>query len=432
MKNSTAVNNNHHILNLISTKDWIIAGLIFLLFFGIYFGLSRQLVQNTPIAKYDDILFEIDTARAIIDMTVFSGNHYRTEVHPIYVLLVNPFAELVGKFISPDPITAIFINALFGAAGTALAYLIFRLMRIKRFSAALFCALFGFSTSQIFLSAIPDTASLAVLTLLFTYTLFIYTLEYTTVHDWIWISAGILTLGVTTTNFAQTFILYALIQLKTDKQQNLRVTLWKIARYALIVIAITVLLALLQKWIYPSSTLFFLPEVYFSELNYASISIFDEPLRIASIVFKSFSADTIIAPNPIFFEIHGRNIIPAVTFTDSSNYMITGIVGLILWSSLLCLNLVQYLKAEKASLLTIGIVACLAFNFVLHSFYGIGEKNKIELFLYTGNITYLFILLTAGWGKITDRSYFLLIPLMAAAAINNLMVLQQIIHFLSF
>ena len=146
----------------IKTNDIILAGLLFLLFFSFYFGFSYQLVYKTPIAEYDDILFEIDTARSIIDMTVFSGYHYRTEVHPIYVLLVNPIGELIGRILPSNEMTAVFINVFFGAIGVSLAYLVLRLTNTKTITALLAALLFGFSASQFYLSIIPDTASLAI------------------------------------------------------------------------------------------------------------------------------------------------------------------------------------------------------------------------------------------------------------------------------
>jgi uncharacterized membrane protein YeaQ/YmgE (transglycosylase-associated protein family) len=414
----------------INWKDLLIAGLVFVLFFGVYFTISRQMIQQTPIAKYDDVLFEIDSARAIIDMTVFSGYHYRTEVHPIYVLLVNPLAEIIGRIISPDEITAIFINSLLGAMGTALAFVLFRLLHTKWLSALLLAFLFGFSASQLFLSVIPDTASLAVCTLLVTYVLFAYSLEYTTISETIWIAAGILTLGVTTTNFMQTLICYGVIQLKMMPKQSFTLSFWKMTRFTFAVISITALLALLQKAIYPSSTLFFLPEVYIGELSYASASIFDEPMRIGGIILKSFFSDTITAPMPIYQEMPKR-IIPAVTFTAATSYTPIGYIGLILWTVLAGLSIVHAIKYKKYDPFLLGAAACLFFNLVLHSFYGIGEKNRIELFLYTGNLTFLVIALASRWAQRTSVAAWVLIPLVATVAANNIIILQQIITTLA-
>ena len=414
----------------INWKDLLTAGLIFLLFFGVYFSISRQMIQQTPIAKYDDVLFEIDSARAIIDMTVFSGYHYRTEVHPIYVLLVNPPAEIIGRVISPDEITAIFINSMLGAMGTALAFFLFRLLHTKWLSALLLACLFGFSASQLFLSVIPETASLAICTLLATYILFVYSLEHGPVPEIIWIAAGILTLGVTTTNFTQTLICYAILQLKMMPQQRFKLSFWKVTRFTFAVLTITVMLALLQKAIYPSATLFFLPEVYISELSYASVSIFDEPLRIGGIIMKSFFSDTIIAPLPIYQAMPNR-IIPAVTFTAATSYTSIGYIGLVLWTVLAGLSIVHAFRCKKFDPFLLGAAVCLLFNFVLHSFYGIGEKNRIELFLYTGNLTFLVIALASRWAQRTSKIAWMLIPLVASVATNNIIILQQIITTLS-
>ena len=433
MKKNTAVNNDHQILNLISTKDRIIAGLIFLLFFGIYFGLSRQLVQNTSIAKYDDILFEIDTARAIIDMTIFSGYHYRTEVHPIYVLMINPIGEVLGRIIPTNEMTSIVINVFFGTAGTTLAYLVLRLADAKISTAVLFALIFGFSTSQLYLSIIPDTASLAIVTLLVTYALFTIALRTQHMPEWAWIIAGILTLGVTTTNFAQTVLCYTVLHLHEMRKSKLGMFFWRTTRYILIVLLIVIPLSLVQKAIYPSTTLFFLPQVYVDELGYASVSIFSAPLEVIPVILKSFFADTVIAPQPVILEI-ATTMMPAVTFTHSGVYTRIGYMGLLIWIFIMGIGMYKMLLDKKFGLLELGQAACLGINLILHSFYGIGEKNKIELFLYTGNLTFLVMMIfIRPFSYIKNRimQFATLASMAAAAAINNIHILQQIIQVLS-
>jgi len=433
MKTNIAAKNDRHILFPINKKDWTIAGLIFLLFFGIYFGLATQLVQNTPIAIYDDVLFEIDTARAIIDMTIFSGYHYRTEVHPIYVLMINPIGEAIGRIIPSNEMTAVFINVFFGAAGTTLAYLVSRLAGTQVSTSVLFTSIFGFSTSQLFLSIIPDTASLAVCTLLITYGLFKISLQTRRVPDWIWIIAGILTLGVTTTNFAQTVLCYAVLQLKDIDKPRPGLNLWRILRYTLLVLLIVIPLSLIQKAIYPSATLFFLPRVYFDELGYASASILSAPLEIIPVILKSFFADTIIAPEPTILEIVGRDI-PAITFTHATTYFPIGYAGLAIWVVMLAASLYQLIKKKRFLLFELGLIASMGFNLILHSFYGIGEKNKIELFLYTGNLTFIVLMLwSRAFYRINNKMirFAALTSLAAAAGINNILILQGIIRLLS-
>jgi hypothetical protein len=433
MKKNTAVKDGHHILFPVTKKDWTIAGLIFLVFFASYFGLSRQLVQNTPIAKYDDILFEIDSSRSIIDMTVFTGYHYRTEVHPIYVLMINPVGEIIGRIIPTNEMTAVVINVFFGAAGTTLAYLVLRLAEVKISIAMLLTLIFGFSTSQLFLSIIPDTASLAICTLLLTYGLFTIALRTQRVPEWAWIIAGILTLGVTTTNFAQTILCYTVLHMQDLQKEKLFPVFWRILRNILLVLLIVIPLSLLQKVIYPSATLFFLPQVYLDELGYASTSIFNAPLAVIPVLLKSFFADTIIAPQPVIREIVTTRM-PAITFTHSSAYTPIGYFGLALWLVILGIGIYKLFRDKKFNRLELGLIACLGFNLLLHSFYGIGEKNKIELFLYTGNLTFLVLLLfTRGFSQIKSKlfQFATLTPLAVAAAINNILILQAIISFLS-
>jgi len=417
----------------IKTNDIIIAGLLFLLFFSFYFGFSYQLVYKTPIAEYDDILFEIDTARSIIDMTVFSGYHYRTEVHPIYVLLVNPIGELIGRILPSNEMTAVFINVFFGAIGVSLAYLVLRHTNTKTITALLAALLFGFSASQFYLSIIPDTASLAICTLLFSYALLLISFHNQKVPLSIWIIAGILSLGVTTTNFVQTIICYFSAQILIEKKTKLPRKVLITILYAIIVIAIVMLLAIFQKWLYPSTTLFFFPQVYLDELNYASASIIDAPLEITPIILKNFFLDAIIAPQAAIIPINERKY-PAITFLNAGNYTVFGIIGLIFWVIFFAISIYQYFKNRKITTVDLGLISCLFFNLLLHSFYGIGEKGKIELFLYTGNVTALIITLFMRSAK-NNRKDLLFktittIPLVIFISINNIIIVTQIIEAL--
>lgn len=420
----------------LSTKDLVILFCIFLTFFGMYYGFSSRLIQSTPIAKYDDVLFEIDTSRAIIDMTVFSGYHYRTEVHPIYVLLINPLGEILGRILPSNEKTAIFINSFFGAVSVSVAYLLFRIIQVKTIISLLAALFFGLSTSQFYLSIIPDTASFAVFTLLFSYALLLISFYYQKVPLGFWILAGILTLGVTTTNFAQTVICYFFALSIPEQKRTIVGKIGKTITYTFIVIAIVSMLALLQKWIYPSSTLFFLPEVYFGELSYASVSIFDEPLRIASMVLKNFFLDAVIAPGANTISI-GDRAIPAITFANSSIYTPAGAISLMFWAAFSAMAIFPRMQKRQINTPDIALLGCVLVNLVLHSFYGIGEKGKIELFLYTGNVTSLTLTLLMVWFKENKSKSVLqaavLLPLAVFTGINSIAVLTQIMDvFIAF
>ena len=118
--------------------------------------------------------------------------------------------------------------------------------------------------SQLFLSIVPDRASLATLSLLVTYIIFFISLYKRRIPSWLWLAAGVFSLGVTTTNFIQTLICFFIAQVASGKPMPKAKGV--VAKNLIIfgggVLLFTAGLALIQKTIYPSSTLFFLPSVF--------------------------------------------------------------------------------------------------------------------------------------------------------------------------
>ena len=78
--------------------------------FSWYLTLSFRL-ETTQVFQEYDLLFELDPPRAITDLADYSGDHYRTTVHPIYVLLANPGGSLIRQFTGSEVSAALIANA---------------------------------------------------------------------------------------------------------------------------------------------------------------------------------------------------------------------------------------------------------------------------------------------------------------------------------
>ena len=406
-------------------KEIFIALVIFIAFFTFYFMISAQLEGAGAFLEFDT-LFEIDPPRAIEDMTQFDGNHARTIVHPLYVLMVNPLGILIKFITHSGMLSARIMNSAFGALGVMLGFLLFLRFELNIIDSLLLTSLFGVSTSQFFLSSIPDTASLAVCSLILTYFLFFHSYKVQKIHFLGWCLAGLFSLAVTTTNFAQTVICFFMATLSID-QHEIKGAIGKTAKMIVVVMLAAVVLSLIQKIIYPSSILFFDINAYGNEFTYASTIVFQHPRLVITHLVKNFLMSNIIAPAPIFFDVHGREN-PMLTFGRSYQYSTIGWIALFIWVSLLAFNWIKIVYQKENKPFYIGLVFCLAFNFLLHSFYGVTE-NHIELFLYTGNLTFLTIIPLA-YSLSTGKSIFtrfLLIILIIFTFINNLQVINLII-----
>lgn len=408
---------------------------LFLVFTALYFTGSLALSQ-TPAFTENDVMFQLDTTRNIDDITYFGGFHYRTKVHPIFVLLINPSGEILQRVVHNPILAAVIINSLFGAADVALIFLLFAALFESRRKAFLLAMLFGITASQVMLSVIPGMSTISACSLLTTMLLFAYSLHKKAMPDIPWILAGVFTLGMTTTNVAQTLICFGIGSLYVYRDQGLGVILRKIALFIACVTGITVGLALIQKVLYPSSVLFFLPEAYTEDVHYASALILRNPGIVLWQLFKNFFLVNIIAPLAAVFPMEGRSL-PAVSFTPATLFTPAGYAALLLWIGLGLTGIVNLIKGyrKKPKILTekkvllIGFVLCLIFNLTLHSFYGVGEHGTIEYFLYSANFTFLVITI---WGLLIDIPDRILNILVAAlilcSAAANIQVFLQIFH----
>ena len=65
----------------------------------------------------------------IADLTRFEANHYRTKVHPLFVILLNPPGSLLKRLEEPEPgkveqgrVTSAVLSPAFGPIGLGYAF----------------------------------------------------------------------------------------------------------------------------------------------------------------------------------------------------------------------------------------------------------------------------------------------------------------------
>lgn len=409
-----------------------------MVFFSVYFILSLSL-SKTPAFNLNNILFEIDTQRVITDVTVFDSDHYRTKVHPLFVIFMNPPGELL-EIITHNPLlSVIFLNSLLGAFGVALFFIFINQILKNRWTCVLITILFGVSASHLISSIIPNTSSLSICSLLTTYILLGITLRRKKLDLFPWILAGIFTLGVTTTNFMQTLICFSICVFIIYKHRGFLLGFIKIVYFSISVIGISAILAVLQKAIYPTSVLFFLPEAYEEEITYASFLIFQSPSPVLWQLFRHFFYVNFIAPYPSVFSLEGHSL-PGITFTSPEKFGFFGISGLVFWFStwltIVYFLIKQYRKkiflSNESKYAVIAMTLSLLFNLILHCFYGVGERGKIEYFLYTGNFSFLILGIAGITSLVPDKIFNgLLLCTILLTFINNILVICKIIGIYS-
>jgi hypothetical protein len=403
---------------------------IFLFFFLLYFYFSLLLAQTGVFSNYG-IFFELDTPRVIGDMTIFDANHYRTKVHPLFVLLTNPAGMLLSNLLKSHLLTAMLLNSFFGALGATLAFLYFKLMTEDIYNACFLTCFFGLTTSQFFLSAIPETGALSILSLMVTYTVFLVAVKYKRDNFWVWVLAGMFTVAVTTTNFVQTFICFTASRFMQPNYQKrpFHGLAW-VVTFLIFVLACAAVLAKIQQIIYPSASLFYVADSYQEDFLYTSMMIFQSPLTVIGQLLKHFFYVNIVASIPDIYSIIGQDK-PALTFSRSLNYAFVGWLAVGSWLALLVAGTVQSVTKKLEIPLRVGFTfaICLLFNFALHSIYGRGVSGEMEYFPYTGNFSFLALSGLAYFSLPSKYINHVLLGILALlVGINNIMLFIRILN----
>jgi uncharacterized membrane protein (UPF0136 family) len=177
---------------------------------------------------------------------------------------------------------------------------------------------------------------------------------------------------------------------------------WRLVYYGVIVLTISIALTALVSVLYPGNqTFFFVPADLAFEGRFSK-PIYEGPMERVfervGVVGRTIFLYGVVAPTPMESLAH-KNTSPITefeTFNYRSHEMAwyngAAYVPLILWLVLLggaFLYFFKNLKSSSHTPLMLGLLASVAFNYLLHMNYG------TELFLYSTFWTYLLIFFTA-------------------------------------
>src|SRR4051812_33385081 len=89
------------------------------IFWAGYFWIGSAMARRNLFVN--DLFFNSDTARIARDMTVAAADHRRSNVHPLFILFVNP-AGVAASWITGSTTTgAVLLNSFTGGLSVALA-----------------------------------------------------------------------------------------------------------------------------------------------------------------------------------------------------------------------------------------------------------------------------------------------------------------------
>jgi hypothetical protein len=383
-------------------KTWVdnIPGiLLFILFFSIYLYFGSKL-KEFSIAQVDN-LFDADAASWMRRISSDDVKEFEMRApHPFTYFIFQPFGRFLNLFTNHPPLSAIIFNCLVGAGCVFLTWLYIKRQFQNKVYAGLIATLLGLSTSHLFFGSVIDTYIFSAFALI----LFLLFLQRDDKSIASLVFAGVITFGITLTNFVQNLIAFFISRPKI--KETMYFTGW--------LIAISLLLTFFHAAIYPASKLFFLtPDIqneqkFFAETFEVSEWRFNgRNLYLARTVLLY----SVVAPQVFILTEEVGSTLPEFRFYKISpgtfhqaQYDGLGQGLVALWLGMLAIASVVFvwnlIRTRKADI-TLAFILCLAFNATIHFFYG------QELFLYSADWAYALIFFVAfGLAPFAKNRFF--------------------------
>ena len=397
--------------------------LLALFFFFTYFTFAESI--NFPEFRTLDQFFDTDISAWLARLTSTARQDVSMvrAVHPAVLLFLRPLIWFISIFLNGDRLQAVFLlHALAGASCVMLAWLIVKRASGNTIYSLIMASLLGASTSHLLLSSMLETYIYSALALIF----FAFLVHSENTSLKFTVPAGVLVFGITVSNFVQTCILYFL------KQPHIKV----IVKYILMVVFITLILNIIQVWIYPNAKPVFVPANLLIEQRYR-FNIFGFSWRAIgrfSLIVRAILLYGIVAPKPfVLTKELGANFPNFRTFQITiGEFHVAGYTGLAditvkFWMILLAtagiLFILNLLKTPKQMWFSTGLVLSLGFSLVLHTVYG------DDPLLYSPNWVYALVLFVAlTLQKWADDKWFqiAMIIFLGLMMIVNLNLIHQI------
>jgi len=384
------------------------------LFFGLYLLIGS--ILNHPIFDVDDIFFDSD---GFIWRYRLTTDHwqdfYWRSVHPLALLILKPSINLLSIFLNGDKyFAAIALTAIAGAACVFLAWMFMREIFQNTVSALIMAFLLGISTSHLIFGSLIETYIFLAVVML----LFFVLMQRGNRSLLLLVSVGVVTMGITITNFVQTVIALFVTR------PNLKF----LFKFIFIVVTLVILFTLVSNLFYPNAgPFFFIPSSFLAEQqNVRAVSA----NRVQALT-RAFLFNNIVAPNPLLS--HKDIPFTQFRFYRAEDYIISEYatplqsVTVWTWFMLLVIAAIFFVKDFKSLNLrmTLSLLGCILFNLLIHLRYG------KELFLYSSNWTYAFVLLLGiSWRNLLIHKWFqvILIIFLLLLMINNTALLYAIME----
>lgn len=128
----------------------LIFGIAFVIYIFLGICISYKMIDT-------NIFFGADNARVFEDLACIRGNHYRTKVHPLFLLLAETVILFLDGIINYPEMSVILLEAFCGAISVSLFYSILERMNTGCLIRGLFTFIYSSSFSMLIFSTVPET-----------------------------------------------------------------------------------------------------------------------------------------------------------------------------------------------------------------------------------------------------------------------------------
>lgn len=381
---------------------------LFLIFFLFYMILGILHSYNFNIKSAWDYLFSSDTPRIINDFSSIFGNHYRTNVHPLFILVFQPIILLMTGVTQNNMLSIVIFSSFISSLQVVVMYKTLTIINKSKKIAMLLSILFGVSCANIIFSFTIELYNIAGL--------FLQLLWYETIciikkdkrvdktDYYKLIILGVMSLGITVTNYV-IFVIISLILLLSKK-----INLKKIIQINIIIIISFLLLNIFQALVWNNTPLVIGKSGSSQELTKSSVNFNINKEKIKNVIKNSYY-NTLIG---------NKIIIKNEKYIDFNKIYFK---NKIIITSIYILLIILIIKNRKKDfLIKLGIVLSLLFNSIFHLIYG-----NTSVFLYAEHFTYLiFILCGCCLEKETKIKILTMYSLIIYFVINNILTFKQI------
>ena len=349
----------------------------FLKIFTIVFALNLFLLSFVNLitnGTETDVFYGGDTPRVLQDMTMQEGLHYRTSVHPLFVILTQPFIRLLGRFTGVI-VAAVIFEAAIGALSATLFYRFMQKLGVSKKTSLTATVILTLSFTQIAFNSIFETYAFSQFGLMVMWVIAAGLIDKKLeLKDYALLAvAGIFSLAFTLTNIVQFLILLSII---IFLNKNVKCKFIKFSSILLVVLSITVMLADVQKTFWPSANNFFTSSI--------NGFVLDKNSEEFTYIERTWSAKRVIFQMNTSF-VYQFGLLGGLILEKSN---LINMLGLICFGLFSLINLYYFFTKRKIfkEKIYFALLSAYGFNFVLHIFY-----NPYESFLYVLHYNFLII-----------------------------------------